>query len=35
MRMFFTAGATSGGTLSNVFVNGAPTVHGPALFDAS
>ena len=27
---FLIDGATSGGTLSNVFVKGAPTVHGPA-----
>ena len=35
MWMFLTDGATSGGTLSNVFVNGAPTVHGPGWFAAS
>ena len=35
MRMFLTAGPGTGGTLSNVFVKGAPSVHGPALFEAS
>ena len=35
MRMFLMAGAVTGGTLSNVLVNGAPTVQGPALPDAS
>jgi hypothetical protein len=35
MRRFFTLGAATGGTLSNVFVNGVPRFHCPALPKAS
>ena len=35
MRRFLTLGAVTGGTLSNVFVNGEPRFHWPALPNAS